>query len=58
MSTYFLQLTARNIHLLSRYPAAGEGFDNIYKTVSLHVEGLGDQLLRCPVERYKTTQAR
>ena len=33
---FFLQLSARNIHLLSRYPAAGEyggpqlGLDNIY----------------------------
>ena len=47
MSTCFLQLIAWNIHLLhvSRYPATGEGFDNIYNTVSLHVEGLGDQLL-------------
>ena len=30
MSTCFLQLSAQNIHLLSRYPAAGEGFDNNY----------------------------
>ena len=58
MSSCFLQLSARNIHLLSRYSAAGEVFDNIYKTVSLHVQGLGDRLLQCPVERYKTTHAR
>ena len=29
----FLQLSARNIHLLSQYPAAGKGFDNIYKAL-------------------------
>ena len=58
MSASFSQLSARNIHLLSRYLAAGEGFDNIYKTESLHVQGLGDRLLQCLVERYKTTQAR
>ena len=34
-------------HLLSQYPlypAAEEGFDNIYKTESLHVQGLGARL--------------
>ena len=30
MSACFLQLNARNIHLLSQYPAVGEGFDKIY----------------------------
>ena len=36
---FFLQLSARNIHLLSRYPAAGEyggpqlGFDDIWMPV-------------------------
>ena len=53
MSACFLQRSAQNIHLLSRYPAAGEGFDNIYKTVSLHVHSCNAR-----VERYKTTQAR
>ena len=35
-------------------------FDNTrtYKNVSLHAQGLGDPLLQCPFERYKTTQAR
>ena len=53
---FFLQLSARNIHLLSRYPAAGEyggpqlGFDNIYNVYKT-VQGLGDLLLQNPCWR-------
>ena len=54
MSVCFLQLSARNIHLFIYYfdiLQTGEGFDNIYKTESLRVQG--ERLLQCPVERYK-----